>query len=171
MSFPTPRDGPLLVLGENDLGDVAEAGWQIRAEGNLRAEDLEAHDQWGLNGIAVCTADTALAILVIARSGCAIFTGDADEQDRVFDDARRLHANIWRRSPERPSPNGRPGGPIDDTTALLEHLAAGASVGAAARGANMSLRTAQRRLATLRNRYGVPTTAGAVAAWAREQRT
>jgi DNA-binding NarL/FixJ family response regulator len=53
-----------------------------------------------------------------------------------------------------------------DADGLLEGLARGWPVGAAARAANMSLRTAHRRLRQARASLGVATTAEAVGRWA-----
>jgi DNA-binding NarL/FixJ family response regulator len=61
---------------------------------------------------------------------------------------------------------GRPLRLESDADGLLEGLARGWPVGAAARAANMSLRTAHRRLRQARASLGVATTAEAVGRWA-----
>jgi hypothetical protein len=111
----------------------------------------------------VRTDDPATAALTLARGGGAVLTSGASPALRA--DARRMRAAVWpddeaaRSTPER-----------QDSDVLLEQLAAGRSVAAAARAAHVSVRTAQRRLAVLRGKYGVRTTAGVVTAWSRERR-
>lgn len=169
MSVPGPDDGALLVVAEVNCADLADAGWRLH-DASVDAEERGVQGGWSMAGVAVRTDDPTVAVLVLARAGCAVFTGPAEKSDLVADDARRLGAGIWDPIGNPGDAGGEePGANRIETEVLMERLAAGDSIAAAARAAHMSLRTAQRRLATIREQHGVPTTAGAVAAWARQR--
>ncbi len=90
-------------------------------------------------------------------------TASGARYEAVVADARRLGAVLW------PEPKGMerpPWGLDEDAASLLDALARGWPVGAAARAANMSLRTAHRRLRHAREALRATTTAEAVARWA-----
>lgn len=163
MRFPTPDGGPVLVVGplrRSWRREAASAGWEVVAD------DCPG-EPWELAGVVVCTRDPQTAALAIARGGGAVFLGDSGSADTadLMEDVERVGATIWRSDVDSPSAGSEPD---DDVADLMAALIDGESVAAAARTACMSLRTAQRRLDVLRKRYGVTTTAGVVAVWARE---
>ncbi len=84
--------------------------------------------------------------------------------DRLYDDLRRL-GGIDVRTAESIAPAAQRLGA--EELALLERLAAGLTLRAAATELSLSLRTADRRLAGARAKLGVSTTGAAVSAMAR----
>lgn len=163
--FPPAGSGPVLITVASAWRQAAvQAGWSVHDLVPLPAEP------WALDGRVVVTDDPAEAASVLVRGGAAAPAAvgpDGLDADLVAD-ARRIGATVWPGTAVAPTEQSSPGG--DDTDLLMGALVAGSSVAAAARQANMSVRTAQRRLNILREKYGVATTAGVVASWARDDR-
>ena len=137
-----------------------------------------AHDgfgppgQWDLSPYVCCGAVTdhrdADAALLAAARGAGLLVGpiDAAIAPGFVDDLSRLAAATGRRLIE-PVESGPVADPI--VAALLEALADGLSVPAAARRCSVSLRTAHRRLAEARAALDLPTTGALVARSAQGQ--
>jgi hypothetical protein len=166
--FPPPQDGPVLVVPPAPSWSRAAraAGWQVRRR------DL-APRPWRQSGTLVVagSAWSAEPIVLALSRGAGVVLDPADRTRpaadaalaSVLDDARRIGAAIW------PTPSGGAPAPfgLDRATArLLDALSRGRQVGTAAREANMSLRTAHRRLHEARDALGAATTAEAVGRWA-----
>jgi DNA-binding NarL/FixJ family response regulator len=101
-------------------------------------------------------ASEARAMELAARPGpLALLVEDAERASRLFADLRRLRPV---RIVEQP-----PAALRGDEAALVAALATGALLGEAAASCGLSERTAKRRLAALRQRLGVSTTAEALA--------
>ncbi len=173
--FPAPREGPVLVLEPVPQWARAAraAGWRVQ-------RSLPPVHPWSRPGVLVvtgrdCPADAV--VMMLARGAGVVLAppaeggatgggaGSADRAGRwddVLADAVRIGAGVWPGPPPDPVPYGLD----DDTGRLLDGLARGWRVGAAARAANMSLRTAHRRLHQARDALGATTTAEAVGRWA-----
>jgi hypothetical protein len=186
MPFPRPDDGPVLVVPPSPpwARAASAAGWRVRHR------DLAARPWCQAGTLVVAGADWPVEVIVLALArGAGVVIGPADHHrcgdrpepvgsaDRppcsglagvvdlavVLEDARRMGAVVW------PSRCGGPTSPsgLDVAAALLlDALARGRAVGAAARETNMSLRTAHRRLRDVRRALGAATTAEAVGRWA-----
>ena len=166
MKFPSPGDGPVLVTGALPRSwrrGASAAGWTVAADGC-------PSEPWDLTGVLVHTDDPETAALVIARGGSAAFAGDADSPAGtvLVEDVLRVGGAVWRGGNPTVGSSTSDNAVDADTADLMAALIEGESVAAAARTACMSLRTAQRRLDALRKQYGVTTTAGVVAVWARD---
>jgi DNA-binding NarL/FixJ family response regulator len=166
-------NAPLYVLGSpTDLAAVvrvlASSGWTVRS--GLRVPD----EPWDLTTSrtivsGVVSDDHAVADAVLAAARGA---GVAAVVDPETSAARALLADLARigtvlRSPDAPDPEQPE--PVDDglpltpeQRALLDRLAAGDSIAAAATAEFLSLRTANRRIAAAREALGVTTTRQAV---------
>jgi len=186
MPFPRPEDGPVLVVPPSPpwARAASAAGWRVRHR-DLAARPwrqagtlVVAGADWPVEAIVLALARGAGVVLVPAdrtrcgdrphpvgpadRSPCSGLAGVVDLA-AVLEDARRMGAVVW------PSRCGGPTSPsgLDVAAArLLDALARGRPVGAAARETNMSLRTAHRRLRDARRALGAATTAEAVGRWA-----
>jgi hypothetical protein len=123
-------------------------------------------------GTTLAASGAEVLVTILSRGAGVLLPGPGapgglgDDHDVVLADARRLGAVVWPGSRPAPTPFG-----LDpDTVRLLDGLARGWHVGAAARAANMSLRTAHRRLRHARESLGAGTTAEAVGRWAQRAR-
>ena len=105
-------------------------------------------------------AEAAAAIAAVARgAGVAITVAlPAGQRHRLLQDLERTRAEF---APHQPPPTTLPA----DQQALLDALADGSTVTAAASALHVSRRTANRLLAEARSALGVSTNAEAVAAW------
>jgi hypothetical protein len=166
--FPRPQDGPVLVVppAPGWARAARAAGWRVR-----RALPPRPWPQAGALVVASPSWSAASIVLALSR-GAGVVLDPVDTTDAVgaadprlaivLDDAPRAGAALWPRScPEPPAPFGLDGA----TACLLDALARGCRVGTAARAANMSLRTAHRRLRRARGTLGAATTAAAVGRW------
>jgi DNA-binding NarL/FixJ family response regulator len=125
-------------------------------------------DEWRQERGLVCSGRIANAADAAASLLCAVWgaglvldvEAPPDVVERLCEDLRRI-GSVDYRSGERPA---------DELTreerALLELLAAGATLGAAASALHLSRRTADRRLASARQKLGVQTTTEAVVKFA-----
>ncbi len=160
------------------LRRLARAGWQTR-EGFALPEP-----GWDLTQARlvlfgrVSDVDTArLTVLAAARGAGVVAIVDA-----ATDTGRALLADLTRIGPVRrgaddepeDEPAVREDGALPLTPeqrALLERLAGGETIAAAAAAEFLSLRTANRRIAQARDALGVRTTREAVLAYLRHRRT
>lgn len=172
--FPPPRHGPVLVVPPAPRWTRAAraAGWRVRRR-DLAARPwcqsgtlVVAGAAWSVESIVLALSRGAGVVLDPAdRPRCGDRTGPLDPARlaAVLDDARRIGAVVW--PPPGVDPTAASG--VDAAAArLLDALARGRPVGAAARETNMSLRTAHRRLRDVRRALGAATTAEAVGRWA-----
>jgi hypothetical protein len=163
--FPAAGSGPVLITVASTWRQPAvQAGWSVADHRPLSSEP------WALDGRVVVTDDPAEAASVLVRGGAAApaAVGPGGVDADLVADARRIGATVWPETGDGPTDRSVPC--EDDTDVLLAALITGSSVAAAARQANMSVRTAQRRLYALREKYRVATTAGVVASWSRDTR-
>jgi hypothetical protein len=135
--------------------------WTARAGFGLPASpwDLSAR-RWACTGEVTDPGGARAAIEALTR-GVALsitVTLTGDDRRRFEEDLARTGSLVTDRS-------GDASGLAPEHIALLGGLAAGLSVTAAAASANLSRRTANRRLAEARVRLGVSTTAEAVTRW------
>jgi hypothetical protein len=177
-SFAAPR---YIVDGGTEATSVlrrlARAGWTTR-EGFALPENT-----WDVSGTRlvlfgrVVDADTAeLAVLAAARGAGVVAIADAGS-----DVGRALYADLARVGPVSVDPDAPVAGESDEPAAsgpqlapeqraLLERLAGGETIAAAAAAEFLSLRTANRRIAEAREVLGVRTTREAVLAYLRIRR-
>jgi hypothetical protein len=159
------------------LRRLARAGWTTR-EGFALPENT-----WDVTGTRlvlfgrVADPDTAeLAVLAAARGAGVVAIADAGS-----DVGRALYADLARVGPVSLDPDAPVAGEADEPAstgpqlapeqrALLERLAGGETIAAAAAAEFLSLRTANRRIAEAREVLGVRTTREAVLAYLRIRR-
>lgn len=128
--------------------------------------------RWMNDASVVCAGpvrdaeDAARALLAaVAGAGLVVHAqADRDVIDRLVDDLRRFGRVDYRTR----EPDLRPELSADERR-LLDRLAEGKTLGKAAAELHLSRRTADRRLASAREKLGVATTAEAVVAYARTQ--
>ena len=159
------------------LRRLARAGWTTR-EGFAITEQ-----QWDLADARIALygrvpdADTAELALLAAARGAGV-VAIADTATKV---GRALLADLGRIGPVTTDPDAEPttepgtgpgGGPqlAPEQRALLERLANGETIAAAAAAEFLSLRTANRRIAEARDVLGVRTTREAVLAYLKLRR-
>jgi DNA-binding CsgD family transcriptional regulator len=138
----------------------------------LEREGFPVIHGWRQDGSIVCVgdvadaADAAEALLAAVAGAGLVVHARADRAviDRLVDDLRRLGA-VDHRTTE-------PGaGPVltADERRLLDRLADGQTLGQAAADLNLSRRTADRRLASAREKLGAETTAEAIVSHVRSR--
>lgn len=150
-----------LVVVEGDDGAYADAIADLRSAGD------ELVPGWNARRGVVCTgtvssAEDAAAALLAAVGGAGVLIharADRDVIDRLCEDLRRL-GRLDHRVGARP-PRVRL---TREERALIELLLDGQSLGSAARTLNLARRTADRRLASVRAKLHVETTAEALVA-------
>lgn len=114
----------------------------------------------------VTSSETSLVVEAVLRGWDLVVHIDLQGE------RRRLLLEDLRRIGDMVAVSGGTGPPLDAVDeALLDHLASGATVGQAAERCSLSGRTAARRLAALRQAYGVETTAAMVGRWQAEVAT
>lgn len=156
---------PVWVVAPGELVPTDHAllpdGWTARDGFGLPASpwDLSAR-RWVCIG-EVADSDGARAAIEALTRGVAVsiavgLTGD---------DRRRFEEDLARTGSLSTDRSGDANGLTPEHIALLDGLAAGLSVTAAAASANLSRRTANRRLTEARARLGVGSTAEAVTRW------
>ena len=114
------------------------------------------------------SAEDAAAALLAAVGGASVLihaVAERDVIDRLCDDLRRL-GHLEHRLGVRTTSGFRL---TRDEQALVEILLAGESLGAAARRMNIARRTADRRLASVRTKLNVKTTAEALVLFGKMQ--
>jgi hypothetical protein len=157
------------------LRRLTRAGWQAR-EGFALAEpgwDMTAA-KLVLYGRVPDLETVRLAVLAAARGAGVVAIADA-----AGDVGRALLGDLGRIGPVHRDPDPPPedgAGPdgvgqlVPEQRALLERLANGETIAAAAAAEFLSLRTANRRIAQARDALGVRTTREAVLAYLRQRR-
>lgn len=175
----TPR---YIVDGGNDatavLRRLARAGWNTR-EGFALPEptwDVSTH-RLVLFGRVTDPDSAEFAVLAAARGAGIVAVTDPDS-----DLGRALLADLSRIGPVSTDPDAPAAGETTDVAAptgphlapeqraLLDRLANGETIAAAAAAEFLSLRTANRRIAEARELFGVRTTREAVLAYLRLRR-
>ncbi|UWP78486.1 LuxR family transcriptional regulator [Dactylosporangium fulvum] len=158
------------------LRRLARAGWTTREGFALTDQQWDVSEsRLALFG-RVTDADTAeLALLAAARGAGIVAISDV-----TGDIGRALLADLGRIGPVSTDPDAElgtaaepaAGGPqlAPEQRALLERLAGGETIAAAAAAEFLSLRTANRRIAEAREVLGVRTTREAVLAYLRLRR-
>lgn len=147
-------------------------GWQIH-------EGLTLPDQpWDVTrsrsvlvGLVDDATSAADAVLAAARGAGLVITVDADDEVTATLLADLARIGPVSRDPDTAGPAGNGELPLTaEQRALLERLAAGDSIAAAAEAEFLSLRTANRRIAQARELLGVRTTRQAVVEYVRLRR-
>lgn len=141
------------------VDQVRSAGWQVLPGWGRGPSG--GHRAVVLSGVVATERDASAAMLAAITGAGVVVHGLAPREvlDRFCDDLRRLgrvdHRPVGERVPR-----------FDEfDRALLDSLAAGLSVTAAAARVHVSRRTADRRLADIRARLGVASTAEALLAF------
>jgi hypothetical protein len=154
------------------LRRLARDGWHTREGFALSEATWDVADRRLLLFGRVPDLETAeLAVLAAARGAGVVVITDPDAEPGLS-----LLADLTRIGPVSHGSGGRAGQPSGDLTltteqcALLERLAAGETIAAAATSEFLSLRTANRRIAQARAAFGVRTTREAVLAYLRHAR-
>ena len=158
------------------LRRLARLGWTTREGFALTERDWDVSQSKLVLFGRVADADTAeLALLAAARGAGVVAIADLTGEI-----GRALLADLVRIGPVATDPDIEHG--TEDTTdpagtqlapeqrALLERLASGETIAAAAAAEFLSLRTANRRIAEARDALGVRTTREAVLAYLRMRR-
>lgn len=150
---------PLVVVEGADgayadaLAEVRAAGWRVVSGWQARGPDTVCTGR-------VASAEEAAAALLAAVGGAGLVIdarADREIVDRLCDDLRRLGPLDHRVGAEGHRPRL-----TRQEQALVDLLLAGATLGAAARELGLARRTADRRLASVRAKLGVRTTAEAL---------
>jgi DNA-binding NarL/FixJ family response regulator len=152
-----------LVVVEGSAAAYAAALAETRRGGDELVDGFSARPGRICTGVVADEAAAASAVLAaIAGAGLVVHaTGPREVVDRLLDDLRRLGPIEHRLGePSR-------GALTSEQRRLLDALAAGHTLGEAARLVGLSRRSADRRLAEVRRTLGVATTAEAVVLQAR----
>ncbi|WP_199509503.1 LuxR family transcriptional regulator [Nucisporomicrobium flavum] len=176
-------DAPRHVVASTTDADtvvrrLTRDGWTVREGFALPSATWDVStDRLVLHGRVTDQDALHLAVLAAARGAGIVAVCDADSPTgrALVDDLSRLGAVHL-------GPGGSPAPATADSTdavaelvpeqrALLDRLAAGDTIAAAAAAEFLSLRTANRRIAEARALFGVRTTREAVLAYLRQRRT
>jgi DNA-binding NarL/FixJ family response regulator len=157
---------PLIVVEGSDaavadaLADVRAAGWTVVPGWWLPAGE----DRVVCTGDVASAEDAAAALLAAVAGAGLVVAGRAEREilDRLCDDLRRLGRLDHRTASSPRSPRL-----TSEERALVDLLLDGLTLGAAAKRLSISRRTADRRLASVRRKLGVRTTAEALVALGR----
>ena len=141
------------------LSEVRDAGWTV-----VESWTATADPQRVCSGTVASAEDAAAALLAaVAGAGLIVHAqAERDVIDRLCDDLRRIG-----RLDHRVGDSGRRLRLTAEERAIVDLLLDGRSLSEAARQLNLARRTADRRLASVRRKLGVETTAEALAAIAR----
>jgi DNA-binding NarL/FixJ family response regulator len=157
------------------LRRLARAGWHTREGFALTESAWDVGDLRLVLYGRVADLDTAELVVHAAARGAGVVA----ITDPVSDIGRALLADLGRLGPVTRDPEAEVAGGNTATTdnpllpeqrALLERLANGETIAAAAAAEFLSLRTANRRIAQARAALGVRTTREAVLAYLRQRR-
>ena len=157
---------PLVVVEGSDatygqaVSEFRSAGWLLLSEWSAARPDAICIG-------SVASAEDAAAALLAAVGGAGVLihaVAERDVIDRLCDDLRRL-GHLEHRLGVRTTSFRL----TRDEQALVEILLAGESLGAAARRMNIARRTADRRLASVRTKLNVETTAEALVLFGKMQ--
>jgi DNA-binding CsgD family transcriptional regulator len=155
-------EGPARAFADA-LAEVRGAGWKVVTGWTAAGA---AANVLVCSGIVASAEDAAAALLAaVGGAGLVVWAqAGRDVVDRLCDDLRRLGSLDHRLGDagSRPALTG-------DEQAIVNLLLDGHSLGEAARRLNLARRTADRRLASVREKLGVETTAAALAEIARRR--
>lgn len=172
-------DAPRHVVASSADADtvvrrLARDGWTVR-EGfalpssawDVTTERLVLHGRIGDRDAL------QLAVLAAARGAGIVAVCDADSAmgHALIDDLSRLGIVQLGPGSQNSTPVEAVAELVPEQRALLDRLAAGDTIAAAAAAEFLSLRTANRRIAEARALFGVRTTREAVLAYLRQRRT
>ena len=157
-----------LVVVEGSAGSYGDALAEVRGAGWLLVEGWSAPS----GGRVVCygvvvSAEDAAAALLAAVGGAGLVVAaraERDVVDRLCDDLRHIG-----RLDHRVGEGARRPQLTRDEQAVVDLLLDGVTLGEAARRLNLARRTADRRLASVRAKLGVETTAEALVRLAQPQ--
>lgn len=154
----TSQPAPL-VLVEGSERAYADAAADLRAEGWTLSPGWDARRAVVCSGVVSSAEDAAAALLAAVGGAGVLIHARAEREvvDRLCEDLRRLG-----RLDHRVGEQARRVTLTREEQSLVELLLAGESLGAAARTLNLARRTADRRLAGVREKLGVETTAEAL---------
>ena len=151
---------------------VVEASEHAHVQAVRDVERRGAHvvEGWRHDASVVCSgevndaADAAHALLAVVAGAGLVVHARADREviDRFVDDLRRFGPVDHRITEPESAPALTP-----EERALLEYIADGKTLGEAAAELHLSRRTADRRLASARQKLGAATTTDAVVAYVR----
>jgi DNA-binding NarL/FixJ family response regulator len=152
---------PLIVV-EGSSAALADALAEVRSSGWTVVRGWwipSGHEQVVCTGSVSSPEDAASALLAAVAGAGVVIDGRAprDALDRLCDDLRHL-GSLDHRTPS----TSRPPRLTGEERALVERLLEGMTLGDAARSLNISRRTADRRIASVREKLGVATTAEAL---------
>jgi DNA-binding CsgD family transcriptional regulator len=173
------RDAPRYVVANSAeattvLRRLARSGWQTREGFALAEASWDMSDARVVLFGRVPDLDTVQLVVLAAARGAGVVA----IVDAASDPGRALVGDLTRLGPVHRDPEADPAGdgPVDamaqlipEQRALLERLAAGETIAAAAAAEFLSLRTANRRIAQAREVFGVRTTREAVLAYLRQR--
>lgn len=159
------------------LRRMARAGWQTREGFALAEPAWDLSDRQILLFGRVSDVDTVrLAVLAAARGAAVVAIADpgTDLTRTLLADLGRI-GPVHREAQEEPEPDHAPPDTLaaslsPEQRSLLDRLANGETIAAAAQAEFLSLRTANRRIAQAREALGVRTTREAVLAYVRQRR-
>jgi hypothetical protein len=155
---------------ETVLRRLARDGWDIQEGFALPLQGWDAPPRLVLHGRIGDEDTLQLAVLAAARGAGIVAVCDTESPL-----GRALVDDLARLGPVQHGPGGpeEPGDALADLVpeqrALLDRLAAGDTIAAAAAAEYLSLRTANRRIAEARAIFGVRTTREAVLAYLRQR--
>jgi DNA-binding CsgD family transcriptional regulator len=159
------------------LRRLARSGWQTREGFALADAAWDMTDARLVLFGRVPDMDTVQLVILAAARGAGVVA----IVDSASDPGRALVGDLTRLGPVHRDPEAEPDTPagagtamaqlIPEQRALLERLAAGETIAAAAAAEFLSLRTANRRIAQAREVFGVRTTREAVLAYLRQRGT
>jgi DNA-binding CsgD family transcriptional regulator len=154
---------PLVVVEASERA-FAYALREVERSGARMVEGWRNDAAVVCSGVVRDAADCAEALLAgVAGAGLVVHAqAERDVIDRLVDDLRRF-GRVDHRTGE---PEPGPGLSVDERR-LLDQLADGKTLGEAGSELHLSRRTADRRLASARDKLGVTTTAEAVVAYVR----
>jgi DNA-binding CsgD family transcriptional regulator len=176
------REAPRYVVANSAeattvLRRLARAGWQTREGFALADAAWDMTDARLVLFGRVSDMDTVQLVILAAARGAGVVA----IVDSASDPGRALVGDLNRLGPVHRDPEAEPDTPagvgtamaqlIPEQRALLERLAAGETIAAAAAAEFLSLRTANRRIAQAREVFGVRTTREAVLAYLRQRST
>ena len=147
------------LLLDTVVAEHVAAGWQVAEADQLNPAAPEIRRCGLLAVLPSISADDVESTLDLLEHGVSVAAAVGDDVTavRLFDQARRLVPASWFDDTEPPLTSG-----LDQTQLqLLCHLAAGESIGSAARAQHLSERTASRRLEAARTVLGVRSNAEA----------
>jgi DNA-binding CsgD family transcriptional regulator len=156
-----------LVVVEGDATAVADALADLRAEGwEVVSGWRAARPGVVCTGVVASAEDAAAALLASIGGAGLVVHGRAPREilDRLCDDLRRI-GHLDHRTASTP----RAPRLTAEERALVDLLLEGMTLGEAAKRLNLARRTADRRLASLKQKLGVATTAEALVAAGRRR--